>query len=109
MSKLIPIARLPGVIESRYGWRPSRATIFRWLDAGVCHGTIKLKAIKRGARRYTSLNAVRRFMQQQTAWHEAQELLEAEQVQQLRRSTPAVFLRDEARTARELQRMGLGT
>jgi hypothetical protein len=105
MSKLIPIARLSAVIESRYGWRPSRATIFRWLDVGVCHGSVKLKAIRRGARRYTSIAAVRRFMMQQTKWHEAQELLAIGQQELLQRTTPAVFARDQKRAERELLRM----
>lgn len=58
---LIPICKVPALIEAWYGWRPHEMTVYRWMQ-GVHGGSHKLKTIKRGSRRLTSRGELRRFM-----------------------------------------------
>lgn len=63
MNALVPICKVPALIESWYGWRPHEMTVYRWMQ-GVHGGTHKLKTIKRGSRRLTSRGELRRFMRE---------------------------------------------
>lgn len=64
MPTLVPICKVPALVESWYGWRPHAMTVYRW-TLGVRNGEHKLKTIKRGSRRLTSRGELRRFMK---AW-----------------------------------------
>ena len=62
---LIPIGKTAGEIERLTGDRPHRATIERWRMRG-CHG-VKLETVKIGGKRYTSQEALHRFVAAVTA------------------------------------------
>jgi len=58
---LVPITDVPKSIPGR----PCLRTVWRWIELGV-YG-VKLETIKVGQRRYTSKEAIRRFIAQTTA------------------------------------------
>ena len=47
--------------------RPSRQTLWRWVQRGLRGGTVKLETIKVGGLRYTSLSAIAKFVKHLSA------------------------------------------
>ena len=60
-SPLIPISKLNGWIQDNLGIGVNRSAVYRWLRTGV-KGK-KLETLMIGGRRYTSLPAIRRFLE----------------------------------------------
>lgn len=63
MKSLVPVCKVPALIEAWYGWRPHEMTVYRWTK-GVHDGKHQLRTIKRGSRRLTSHGELRRFMRE---------------------------------------------
>lgn len=69
MKSLVPVTRVPALIEAWYGWRPHEMTVYRWT-----HGTVRrLRTIKRGSRRLTSRGEIRRFMREWSGTEEVKQ------------------------------------
>ncbi len=61
-SKLIPLSKIPEVLEKNFGEKRSRMTVYHWARVGV--GGKKLKTTKRVGKLYTTLDNLRRGMYQ---------------------------------------------
>ncbi|WP_169973105.1 DUF1580 domain-containing protein [Tautonia rosea] len=107
LETLIPIGQVPDLIpSSRAGKRVHVSTIWRWVLAGV--RGVQLETVTIGGSRYTSREAVQRFVERLS---EARERglggSQGDPTPTARnRRTEAQRLRDSERAARELEKAG---
>lgn len=90
---LVPVNKIPNHVPDR----PHVATCWRWINRG-CRG-VKLETVLVGGKRYTSLEALQRFVERTTAAADGTSTVTA--------STPSARRKAHERACRELDDAGI--